>query len=130
NFWNESVTTMEKWLPLKESASASLTEKMILASGIKPGQSVLDIATGIGEPGIDLGKKVSPGGRVLAIDLSPERIQIARRRSENAGLQSIIEFREADIEGLELPMGFFNAVFCKWGLMFFPNLKSVLARIR
>jgi ubiquinone/menaquinone biosynthesis C-methylase UbiE len=61
---------------------------------IKPGSRVLDIATGIGEPAITPAKQVGKSGQVLASDLSPQMLSIARQRAASLGLQNVVEFKE------------------------------------
>jgi ubiquinone/menaquinone biosynthesis C-methylase UbiE len=58
---------------------------------IKPGQKVLDIATGIGEPAVTAAEVVggsnttttttNGGGHVLTIDVSLQRLAIAKKRA-------------------------------------------------
>jgi len=38
---------------------------------MKPGQTVLDLACGSGQPSSTAAERVRPGGRVVATDLSP-----------------------------------------------------------
>lgn len=50
------------------------------------------------------------------------------------GLQDIVEFKEIDAERIDmdlqsLQLSSFNAVLCRWGLMFVPNLTSTLKSI-
>jgi 2-polyprenyl-3-methyl-5-hydroxy-6-metoxy-1,4-benzoquinol methylase len=56
-------------------------------------------------------------------------LAIAKERAVSLGLQDIIEFRESDIEALELASSSFDAILCRWGLMFLPNLDSTLNHI-
>jgi ubiquinone/menaquinone biosynthesis C-methylase UbiE len=65
---------------------------------IKRGDRVIDIATGIGEPAITAAKKVGIEGCVLAIDISPQMLAIAKERAISLGLQDIVEFKEVDAE--------------------------------
>lgn len=65
---------------------------------IKQGDKVLDIATGIGEPAITAARKVGINGHVLATDISPQMLKIAKQRSISFGLQDIVEFKEIDAE--------------------------------
>jgi SAM-dependent methyltransferase len=92
----------------------------------------LDIATGIGEPAVTAARKVKPNGKVVAIDISPEMLAIAKTRATSLGLDGIMEFRESDGEKLDLPdsTARFDAILSRWGLMFFPNLPAALVRIR
>jgi ubiquinone/menaquinone biosynthesis C-methylase UbiE len=127
--WDVSAAGLEKWLHVTQAASQHVTDRMLELAGIKPGDNVLDIATGIGDPAIDAARIVQPTGRVLAIDLSQWRLVTARRRAKEQGLENLIEFIESDIQIMEFPLSKFNAVLSKWGLMFFAHLDRLLSRI-
>jgi ubiquinone/menaquinone biosynthesis C-methylase UbiE len=127
--WDVSAAGLEKWLHVTQAASQDVTARMMELAGIKPGDNVLDIATGIGDPAIDAARIVQPTGRVLAVDLSQSRLATARRRAKEQGLENLIEFIESDIEIMELPSSKFNAILSKWGLMFFAHLERLLSRI-
>ena len=88
---------------------------------------VLDIATGIGEPAITAANRVGQNGHVLATDISPQMLSVAKQRAISLGLQNVIEFKDGDIETIELPSSMFDAVLCRWGLMFLPDLKAGLS---
>jgi ubiquinone/menaquinone biosynthesis C-methylase UbiE len=127
--WDVSAEGLEKWLHVTQAASQDVTDRMMELAGIKPGDNVLDIATGIGDPAIDAARIVQPTGRVLAVDLSQRRLVTARRRAKEQGLENLIEFIENDIEIMEFSSSKFNAVLSKWGLMFFAHLERLLSRI-
>jgi SAM-dependent methyltransferase len=127
--WDVSAAGLEKWLHVTQAASQNVTDRMIELAGIKPGDNVLDIATGIGDPAIDAARIVQATGRVLAVDLSQRRLATARRRAKEQGLENFIEFIESDIEIMEFPPSKFNAILSKWGLMFFAHLERLLSRI-
>jgi SAM-dependent methyltransferase len=97
---------------------------------IKPGQRVLDIATGIGEPAITAARTVGDKGHVIATDISTQMLAIGRERAIAQGLQNMIEFREGDAESVDLPNSSFEAVLSRWGLMFLPNLRMALDNIQ
>ncbi|MGI8833073.1 MAG: methyltransferase domain-containing protein [Nitrososphaeraceae archaeon] len=50
-----------------------------------------------------MSKKVGDKGYVLATDISPHLLSIAKRRANSLGLESIIEFKEGDAETIDLP---------------------------
>jgi ubiquinone/menaquinone biosynthesis C-methylase UbiE len=127
--WDVSAAGLEKWLHVTQAASQHVTDRMLELAGIKPGDNVLDIATGIGDPAIDAARIVQPTGRVLAVDLSQRRLATARRRAKEQGLENLIEFIESDIQIIEFPLSKFNAVLSKWGLMFFAHLDRLLSSI-
>ncbi|MDQ3840422.1 MAG: class I SAM-dependent methyltransferase [Thermoproteota archaeon] len=55
-------------------------------------------------------------------------LEIAKERSKALGFENIITFKEADIERLDLPNSFFDLAVSRWGLMFLPNLNTVLKK--
>jgi ubiquinone/menaquinone biosynthesis C-methylase UbiE len=87
------------------------------------------VATGLGEPALTAARRVSPGGRVVATDIAPGMIALARERAAEAGVDNV-EFVEVDAEALDLAEGEFDAVLSRWGLMFFPDLPGAVARMR
>jgi SAM-dependent methyltransferase len=127
--WDVSAPGLEKWLHVTQVASQDVTDRMMELADIRPGDNVLDIATGIGDPAIDAARIVPPTGHVLAVDLSQSRLATARRRAQEQGLENLIEFIESDIEIIEFPSSKFNAILSKWGLMFFADLERLLGRI-
>jgi ubiquinone/menaquinone biosynthesis C-methylase UbiE len=126
--WNNVANGWQKWWKAFEQDAQKVNERLIELAGIEEGYRVLDIATGTGEPAITAAKKVGDKGYVLATDISPQMLSIAKRRANSLGLESIIEFKECDAETIDLPASF-NAVLCRWGLMFFPNLITTLINI-
>jgi ubiquinone/menaquinone biosynthesis C-methylase UbiE len=124
--WDRSADGMKTWWPVLEEGGQNLSDKLIELARITPGSKVLDIATGIGEPAVTAARLVQPNGKVLATDISPEMIAIGRERAKKLGLQHIIEFRESDAESLKVPDKSFDAVLCRLGLMFPPNLPNAL----
>ncbi|HYZ58396.1 MAG TPA: methyltransferase domain-containing protein [Nitrososphaeraceae archaeon] len=96
---------------------------------MKPGSKVLDIATGIGEPAITAANRVGNSGHILATDISSQMLSVAKQRAVSLGLQDVIEFKEGDVETIDLPSSTFDAVLCRWGLMFLPDHKAGLSNI-
>jgi SAM-dependent methyltransferase len=106
-----------------------VSEKMLAAVRLEPGQRVLDIASGTGEPALLAAARVGPGGHVLGTDYVEGMLAFARTKAERAGLGNV-EFRLADGEELDVPAGSFDAVLIRWGLMFMPEPDQCLARAR
>ena len=102
--------------------------RLLELAEIRPGHTVLDIATGYGEPAVSAAQFIGSKGYVLAIDASPKMLEIAKERSTSLGFQNIT-FKEIDIEKFVLPNSFFYVAVCRWGLMFLPNLNTVLKKI-
>jgi ubiquinone/menaquinone biosynthesis C-methylase UbiE len=142
--WDSVAQGWKEWWKTVEVAAQKVSDRLVELAKIKTGQKVLDIATGIGEPAVTAAKRLFPDyankagdnsndngnrGHVLATDISSEMLTIAKQRAAGLGLQDIIEFKVADAEMLELSDSSFDAVLCRWGLMFMPNLNTALVRI-
>jgi ubiquinone/menaquinone biosynthesis C-methylase UbiE len=81
---------------------------MMDLADILPGQHVLNVATGIGEPAITAARLVGPVGQVHAIDIAAPMLVIARARAMESGLHNIT-FREMEAEALDLPEQSFDS---------------------
>ncbi len=128
--WDSVAEGWKKWWKIIEVGGQVVSNRLIELAEIRPGNRVLDVATGIGEPAVTAARKVGPSGKVTAIDLSPAMLSIARERAKQSGLSDIIEFQEADAESLGLPPSSFDAIVCRFGLMFMPDLVSALKTMR
>ncbi|HKJ22166.1 MAG TPA: methyltransferase domain-containing protein [Gammaproteobacteria bacterium] len=127
--WNTVAGGWQRWWPVLEVGAKHVTDRMLELADIKPGDRVLDIATGIGEPSLSAARRVGSGGRVVAVDQSGEMLKIAMERAREQGLTNV-DFKESDTEKLDLPHYTFNSVLCRWGLMFLPNLVDALGRMQ
>ena len=131
--WNNAAEGWQTWWETIERGAQKVSDKLVELAEIKSGDKVLDIATGIGEPAVTAARKVMPHGKVIAIDISPQMLAIAKTRAKSLGLDYVMEFRESDGEKLDLPeptVKKFDAILSRWALMFFPNLPAALVRIR
>jgi len=87
---------------------------------IKPGDRVLDVATGTGVVARVAAQRVGPGGRVVASDVSGPMLSHAGHQPLPDGSASI-EYVEAPATDLPLAAESFDAVLCQQGLQFFPG---------
>ncbi|MGE5635267.1 MAG: class I SAM-dependent methyltransferase, partial [Deltaproteobacteria bacterium] len=134
--WDIVAEGWQRWWKTFEKDAQKVNERLVELAEIKQGDKVLDIATGIGEPAITAARKVGIKGHVLATDISSQMLNIAKQRAVSFGLQDIIEFKEIDAERINIDLQSllqqlpsFNAVLCRWGLMFVSNLTSTLSSI-
>jgi len=127
--WDSAAAGWRKWWPVFEKAAQHVSDRLVDLAGIKPGDRVLDIATGNGEPAVTAARRVGPAGRVVATDQSGGMLAIARERAATLGIGNI-DFRESDAESLALSERDFDAVVCRWGFMFMPDLAAALNGIR
>ncbi len=119
----------KRWWPIFEAQWKTVNERLIALASIEPGQRVLDLATGIGEPALTIAAQVKPKGSVVATEQAPQMLALARERKGGLGLNNV-DFLLTDPETPNLPHGIFDAIVCRWGLTFLLDLRQALARYR
>lgn len=127
--WSDAAAGWRHWWETIEAGLGPLSVRLIELAEVEPGDRVLDIATGIGEPAVTAARLVGPEGRVLATDIAPGMLEIGRERAAELELDNV-EFREADAEELELLGERFDAILCRNGLQFLADPAPALERIR
>ena len=103
-----------------------LTAWLLSLAGIEPGQRVLDLACGAGNPTFAIAERVGPEGSVLGCDITPAMVQACRDHAREQGIDNA-SFRLIEREDdLDLPAASFAAVTCRQGLMFMPDPVAAL----
>ncbi len=101
--------------------------RLIRRVGVRPGEAVLDVACGTGNTAIPAAQA---GGQVTGLDLTPELLDVARRRAAEAGAH--VTWLEGDAEDLPFDEASFDVVLSTFGCMFAPRHEVVvdeLARV-
>jgi enediyne biosynthesis protein CalE5 len=127
--WSNAAEGWRKRWEVFERSAQPLSDRMMELAHITAGQHVLDLATGIGEPAMTAARWVGSGGAVVAVDQAPQMLAIARERMQAAGMRHV-QLIEADAENLSLPPDAFDAIVCRWGLMFFTDPSGSLELLR
>ena len=89
--------------------------------GAHEGSRVLDVACG---PGQLAGEAAARRATVVAVDLSPVMLALARKQ------HPAVEFREGDAEALPFAEDSFDAVLCNFGLGHFPRPERAMELAR
>lgn len=108
------------------STDDSFNQMIIEHAGIGPGDRVLDIGSGTGDPAISIGLALQGKGSITACDLTPEMLVKARDRSVNVGIE-VMDFTTADMSALPFADASFDCITCRFGLMF-PEDRVAAAR--
>ena len=127
--WGSAAAGWRKWWPVIERTMQPVSDRLLELARVQTACRVLDVATGTGEPAITAARRVGPTGWVVATDQAPQMLAIGRERAKLLELTNV-EFREMDAEALDLPAQSFDAILCRCGLMFLPNLEQALGHIR
>lgn len=127
--WNKDGAAWRRWTPTLERWYGVATRQMLDLARIQPGQRILDIAAGAGEPAVSAAERVGPGGYVLATDISEGIVELALQVARERGLTQIAT-RAMDGEKLDIPDASFDAVLCRLGLMYMPHPVTALCEWR
>jgi SAM-dependent methyltransferase len=93
--------------------------------GVKPGQRLLDLGCGPGKTTAILHRMVQPGGSIVGLDASPERIAHAQKRY---GGKAGIEFVVHDLTKPLSRFGTFDAVWVRFVLEYFCRQSQDIVR--
>jgi SAM-dependent methyltransferase len=127
--WQGAAPLWKKWYSKLAWQSRRATELVVIGAALSPGQHVLDLASGTGEPALSIADVVGPNGRVVATDMVPEMLQGGRDNASALNLSNM-EFKVADAESLPFNFGEFDCVTARFGLMFFPDVHKALSEVR
>jgi ubiquinone/menaquinone biosynthesis C-methylase UbiE len=129
--WMDDATAAawRKWHDKSVRFWHELTHALLAVSQLETGQRVLDLASGTGDPAMTLAERVGPAGHVVATDLAPRMIEIARENARRAGLFNL-SFDVVDAHALPFPEAAFDRVTCRLGVMYFWNCRRALEEVR
>lgn len=94
-----------------------------------PGVTALDIACGPGTVALPLAARIGPEGKVIASDISPAMLDIARAKPV-AQDAAPIEWIESSAVPLPVEDASVDIITCQQGLQFFPDKVESLAEMR
>ena len=118
--WNKFSPGWKKWDTLMMDFIKPMGDEIIRSLNPKDHDVVLDIAAGTGEPGLTIATLLK-GGKVVITDLSDDMLAIARENAANRGIKNI-ETRACDVCELPFADNTFDAISCRFGFMFFPDM--------
>ena len=83
---------------------------------VRPGQRVLDLAAGTGDMARLLAKRTGRSGQVVAADINPRMLELARVRLVDGGCVAGMEYTLGDAESLPFADNLFHCVCIAFGL--------------
>lgn len=118
--WNKFSAGWKKWDKLTMEFLKPVGDEIIRQLNPKSNEVILDIAAGTGEPGLTIATMVG-GGKVIISDLSEDMLVVAREKAMMRGIKNI-ETRACDVCELPFADNTFDAISCRFGFMFFPDM--------
>jgi ubiquinone/menaquinone biosynthesis C-methylase UbiE len=125
-----TLPSYEPMLAAYHRAFAGELQAMVAALPIQTGQTVLDMACGDGVYSSWLAERVGPSGRVVAVDVRPEYLEMARKQATNSPLGGIIEYQAASIDSLPFQDHLFDLCWCAQSLYSLPDPVDALRHMR
>lgn len=120
--WDRFSAGWKKWDQFVLGWIAPFGEAMIRKANLREDSDVLDIAAGTGEPGLTAAARV-PRGKVTVTDLSERMLAVAAENATRRGLRNV-ETRVCDAGNLPFADASHDAVLCRFGFMFFPDVAA------
>ena len=129
-FWSDIKGDL--WVTLQpriDMMLAAFGNKALDTLDPQSGERILEIGCGTGTTTLALGERVGVSGEILAADLSQPMINKAIERAD-LGAQHPITFVEVDAQVHNFPTAMFDAVYSRFGVMFFDDPVAAFRNIR
>ena len=120
--WGRVADRVQDW-------SVALSATMVDALALQPGQRVLELAAGPGDTGFMAAELVLPGCTLNFSDGSEAMLDVARERAAAQGIANV-EFRQLELEWIDLRTAEIDAVLCRWGIMLIVDSDAAAHEIR
>lgn len=89
---------------------------MIEQLSLQPGHRLLELASGPGDTGFLASELIAPGGTLISSDATEGMLEVARRRAGELGIRNV-EFKQLQIEWIDLETASVDAIVCRWAYM-------------
>jgi SAM-dependent methyltransferase len=127
--WDEMAPGWEERREWLLGFTGGINEWLIERVNPQPGETILELAAGIGDLGFAAAERVADQGKVLCTDFSSEMLDAARRNGERLGLGNV-EYRVLDAERMELDDDSVDGVLCRFGYMLMADPAAALRETR
>ena len=114
--WRAVASGWERRQETFRDATLALSKALVDAIDPQPGQTILELAAGLGDTGFLAAARLGATGRLLSTDVAHEMVEAAARRAAALGLENV-EFAVADMAALELGDDSVDGILCRFGVM-------------
>lgn len=106
-----------------------VSQRLVELAAIQPGQTVLEVAAGLGDTGLLAAGLVGPQGRVILTDGAEAMVEAARLHAQESGAANV-EARQMEAEWLDQETATVDAVISRWGYMLLADPEAALREAR
>ncbi|HYV16623.1 MAG TPA: methyltransferase domain-containing protein [Conexibacter sp.] len=120
------------WRKLQDRMNAvgmPVSRWLIDAIEPQPGHRVLELAAGVGETGFLAAELIQPGGTLICSDGAEAMLEQARTRAAELDVKNV-EFKQLELEWIDLDAAGVDGVLCRWGYMFALDRDAALRETR
>jgi ubiquinone/menaquinone biosynthesis C-methylase UbiE len=129
--WQQTAAAWYRWSPTIQAWLEPVTLLMLDLAQLGPGDRVLDVGAGTGEPALSASERVGTTGFVLATDISANTLTFAAQEAQARGLGATrFQTRVMDAEALELDDSSFHVALSRLGLIYVPDRVRGLVEMR
>ena len=129
DYWNTAVgQTWAEHQAQLDRLIAPLGAEALRVLAPSAGERILDVGCGCGETTLDLAARVGPSGQVVGVDISEPMLAVARARALPVD-GAVPEFLDRDAQVADLGEATFDAVFSRFGVMFFSDPSAAFANL-
>jgi len=121
--------TWEKRRAEIEGSATPVREWMLRQLDPHEGDTVLELAAGVGDTGFEAAVIIGGSGRLITSDHSPAMLDAARRRGAELGLDNV-DYRVINAEHITLDDDSVDGVLCRFGYMLMPDPAAAFAETR
>lgn len=127
--WDTAAAGWESERDRVRAMSSPLTAWLLGHLDLRPGVTVLEVAAGPGDTGIEVAAALDGNGTVILSDRSPAMVEVARRAAAAAGIENL-EVRVLDAESMDLADAVVDRVVCRFGYMLLADPAAGLRETR
>jgi len=129
-YWNARAGNT--WASMQKRLDAQIGAIGLRALDVlapRAGECVIDIGCGCGTTSFEIARRVGPSGHVTAIDISQPMLEVARRDAEQNHVGNV-SFLEADAQTYSFEPASYDALFSRFGVMFFADPVTAFKNLR
>ncbi|HHD12134.1 MAG TPA: bifunctional demethylmenaquinone methyltransferase/2-methoxy-6-polyprenyl-1,4-benzoquinol methylase UbiE [Deltaproteobacteria bacterium] len=99
-------------------------------TGLRQGQSAIDVAGGTADIAILLSRLVGEEGRVVVYDINHDMLELGRRKCIDEGIIKQVEFVQGDAEEISFPDNTFHCATIGFGIRNVTHIDRALGEMR